>query len=91
MEIKCSGLKCPVQYDKINVKECNITGTCQYFTPKTTICTFCKTFPATLEIHGIPCCGSCKMSIDLADQFSKLRLEINSGFKRLEGEILGKR
>lgn len=89
MKAKCSGSRCPMQAGAINVEECEATEYCSNFTPKTTICAFCKTFPATQEIHGNPCCGSCKMTLDLAEQFSKLQLEMSSGFKRLE-EILNK-
>lgn len=86
METKCSGLNCPMQYGKINVENCGITETCPYFTAKTTICAFCKTLPATQEVQGKPCCGSCKMVLDLAEQFSKMQSEISSGLKKFSKE-----
>lgn len=52
-----------------------------------TICAFCNVFPATQEIQGKPYCGSCKMTLDLAKQFSDLQSEISSGFKRIEKSI----
>lgn len=87
MGTKCSGSNCPMQYG-INVETCDITETCSYFTPQITLCDFCKTFPATQEIQGKPCCGFCKMSLDLAKQFSDLQSEISSGFKRIEKSIV---
>ncbi len=81
MEIKCSGLNCPMQYGKINTENCDITETCSYFTPKTTICAFCKVFPATQEIQGNPCCDSCKSHLIWQSNFRKY-LQGSKGLKK---------
>ena len=33
-ENKCSGARCPMQYNTINVDECTCGKACQYFTPR---------------------------------------------------------
>ena len=54
-------------------------------------CAFCNAYPAELEVNGKPCCGFCKMQLEMSERFAKLQQEISSGFRRLEEEISGRR
>lgn len=87
MERECSRLMCPLQYNTMNTSDCQCADTCEWFTPKLILCSFCNTFQATQEISGKPVCGFCKTQIDMNNQLSKLRQEIDTGFKILEKQI----
>ena len=91
MERKCSGRNCPMQHNTVNPKECEAAKSCQWFTPEIIFCGYCRTFSAIREVHGKPCCGFCKMQIEMSENFAKLQSEISTGFRRLEEEISGNR
>lgn len=91
MAKKCSGRNCPMQHGAVNESECELGESCPWFTPEIIICSYCRTFHAIQEVHGKPCCGFCKMQIEMSEKFAKLQSEISFGFKRLEEEISGKR
>lgn len=91
MGIKCSGRNCPMQHDTVNPQECEAAESCPWFTPEIIFCGYCRIFPAIHEVYGKPCCGSCKMQIEMSENLAKLHSDISAGFRKMEEEISGKR